>query len=291
MFLVIGITGNTGAAAARTLLDAGERVRALVRSPAKAAHWAARGVELVSGDVAWTSDLVRAMQGTKGAYALVPPDYGATDFVGRAVATARAIREAAEAAALPRLVFLSSEGAHLPTGTGVIESLHAAEQALAGIGVPLTILRATYFLENFAPVFGVAAAEGVLPTMLTDLDRPQRIVAAADIGRVAAELLTAERAPALVELAGPRDETPRAVAATVAEIVGRPVQPVVPPREAWEGILREAGLGADGARLLAAMYDGINAEHVRFSGDVPLTRGRIGIAETARGWRGAAAAA
>ncbi|WP_349369406.1 NAD(P)H-binding protein [Salinarimonas sp.] len=284
MFLVTGITGNTGAAAARALLASGRRVRALVRSPEKARAWAAQGVEIVTGDVASADDLARAMAGVEGAYLLAPPDYSASGFVARAAAIAGAARAAAEAAGLPRLVFLSSEGAHLPDGTGVIESLHAAEQALAGLRTPHTVLRATYFQENWASVFGLAAAQGVLPTLLTDLDRPQRMVAAADIGRIAAELLTADAPPALVELAGPEDPTPRAVAAAIARVVGRLVEPVVPPREAWEGILREAGLGEEGARLLAAMYDGINAERVRFSGDVPLTRGRIGIEETVRAW-------
>lgn len=290
MFLVTGITGQTGAAAARTLLDAGHAVRALVRSPEKARAWAARGVSLVAGDVTSADDLARAMEGVAGAYVLAPPDYAASGFVERAGRIARATRAAAEATGLPRLVFLSSEGAHLPEGTGVIASLHAAEQALSGVRTRLTLLRATYFQENFAPVLGLAAAQGVLPTMLADLDRPQRMVATADIGRVAAELLTVEDAPALVELAGPEDPTPRAVAAAFASALGREVVPVVPPREAWEGILREAGLGEEGARLLAAMYDGINAGRVRVSGDVPLARGRIGIGETVRGWRVPAAA-
>ncbi|MGJ3265054.1 MAG: NmrA family NAD(P)-binding protein [Salinarimonas sp.] len=290
MFLVTGLTGNTGAAVARTLLEAGHGVRALVRAPEKARAWEARGVALVAGDVASADDLARAMEGVAGAYLLAPPDYAATGFVARAARIAAAIREAAESAGLPRLVFLSSEGAHLPTGTGVIESLHAAEQALAGVRTRLTLLRATYFQENFTPVLGLAAAQGVLPTMLSDLDRPQRMVATADIGRVAAELLTAADVPPLVELAGPEDPTPRAVAAAVAAALGREVVPVVPPREAWEGILREAGLGEEGARLLAAMYDGINAGRVRFSGDVPLTRGRIGIETTMRAFAPAAAA-
>lgn len=283
MFLVTGSTGQTGAAVVRTLLAAGVPVRALVRDAARARSLADRGVALVEGDVASAADLARAMDGATGAYVLAPPNYQSSGLFARAEAIARAARTAAEETGLARLVFLSSEGAHLPEGTGVIASLHGAERALAGVRTRLTILRATYFQENWAAVAAVAAAQGILPGMLTDLDRPQRMVATADIGRVAAELLLADEAPALVELAGPEDYTPRAVAAAFAAALGRPVEPVVPPREAWEGILREAGLGEEAARLLAAMYDGINAGRVRFSGDVPLTRGRVGIAETVRG--------
>jgi uncharacterized protein YbjT (DUF2867 family) len=50
MFLVTGITGKVGGAAARHLLEKGKQVRALVRSEAKAAAWSAKGVELVKGE-------------------------------------------------------------------------------------------------------------------------------------------------------------------------------------------------------------------------------------------------
>jgi len=52
MFLITGITGKVGGAAARHLLNRGKQVRALVRDPAKAAAWRSKGVELVKGD--WT---------------------------------------------------------------------------------------------------------------------------------------------------------------------------------------------------------------------------------------------
>ena len=50
MFAVLGITGNVGAAAARTLLAQGHKVRGIVRNLAKAQSWADQGVELVTAD-------------------------------------------------------------------------------------------------------------------------------------------------------------------------------------------------------------------------------------------------
>lgn len=282
MFLVTGITGNTGAAAADALLASGRRVRALVRSPEKARAWAARGVELVEGDVASADDLARAMAGVDGAYVLVPPDYAADDFIARAAAIAGGVRAAVERSRPERLVFLSSEGAQAPEGTGIIRTLHAAEEILAGAPTRLTFLRAAYFQENWLAVLPLAAAQGVLPSML-DLDRPQRMVATADIGRVAAEALRAETAPALIELAGPEDYSPRDVAAAASRVLGRSVEPVVPPRAAWEGIFQEAGLRAGAAELMAEMYDGIGSGAVTMSGVVPLLRGRVSIEEMLAG--------
>uniref|UniRef100_UPI001F19403C NmrA family protein n=1 Tax=Falsiroseomonas oryziterrae TaxID=2911368 RepID=UPI001F19403C len=197
---------------------------------------------------------------------------------------ATAAREAARAAGLGRLVLLSSEGAHLAAGTGPILGLHRAEAVLADAAPHVTRLRPSYFQENWRSVFGIAAAQGILPTMLAALDARRPMVATADIGRVAAELLADPSAPALVELAGPAEYSARDAAAAMAKALGRDVVPVQPPRAAWEGILREAGLGDAYARLIAEMYDGINSGHIRFSGAGEQRRGRVTLEETVAAW-------
>lgn len=290
MFVVAGITGQTGAAAAAALLEGGRRVRAVVRQPAKAAAWAARGVEIVEGDVADAESLARAFAGAEGAYVLAPPVPHHPDPVAAYAGVAEATREAARRTGLSRLVFLSSEGAHLPAGTGPIQGLHRAEDILAGAVPHLTFLRATYFQENWQAVFGLAAAQGVMPTMLTSIDRKRAMVATADIGATAAALLTEAAPPRIVELSGPEDYSAVDAAAAMSAVLGRPVNPVQPPREAWTGILTGAGLGQAYAELLAEMYDGINSGHVRFSGEGDARRGRQTLARTMEGWARAQAA-
>ena len=46
MYAITGITGKVGGAMAEALLDAGLRVRAILRDPAKAAEWKARGCDI-----------------------------------------------------------------------------------------------------------------------------------------------------------------------------------------------------------------------------------------------------
>jgi uncharacterized protein YbjT (DUF2867 family) len=70
MFLVTGITGHVGGAAARKLLEAGKQVRALVRDTEKASAWAGRGVELVKGEWNDSSSVAAALKGVEG----VPDD-------------------------------------------------------------------------------------------------------------------------------------------------------------------------------------------------------------------------
>ncbi len=287
MFVVVGGTGNTGSAAAAALLAAGKKVRALVRDPARAEHLARQGVELVIGDTEDAASLARAFADAEGAYALVPPNMMHPDPIALAESVARATREAARAAGLPRLVFLSSEAAHLPSGTGPIRGTHLAEGILAGAAPKLTFLRASFFQENWRPVFGLAAEQGIMPSMLADLAAKRPMVAAADIGRMAATLLMDASPPALVELGGPELYAANDAAAAMAAALGRPVRPVQPPRDSWVAMLTGAGLGQAYADLIVEMYDGINTGHVRFSGLGEQRRGRTGLAETIAGWRAA----
>jgi len=288
MLALIGITGQTGSAAAAALLRQGHALSALVRDPARAADWARQGVRLVPGDATDAEALRRAFDGAEAAYVMFPPSPQHPDLVGLYAEVATAAREAARATGLARLVLLSPEGAHLASGTGPIVGLHRAEAILADAAPRVTRLRPSYFQENWREMLGVAAAQGILPTMLADLDARRPMVAAADIGREAAALLADPDAPGLVELAGPEEYSARDAAAAMSAALGRDVQLVQPPRGAWEGILREAGLGEGYAKLIAEMYDGINSRHIGFSGAVALRRGPTALAANVAGWARAA---
>lgn len=76
LFLVTGVTGQQGAAVARSLLKKGMGVRGLSRDihSEKAQMLAALGAELVNGDLCDKSSLVQAMNGIDGVFAM-------TDFL------------------------------------------------------------------------------------------------------------------------------------------------------------------------------------------------------------------
>ena len=97
MITVMGATGNTGRKITELLLEAGEEVRALGRSPEKLAELEALGAETVAGDVRDADYLARAFAGADAVYTLTAfdptlPDYHA-DQDRRGEAIAAAIRE------------------------------------------------------------------------------------------------------------------------------------------------------------------------------------------------------
>ncbi len=282
MFAIMGATGNTGGAVLRALQRRGAQVRAISRNPDGARTRLAAEVEVVAVDPADAASLAAAFAGVEGAYVLNVPGPETPDVMAAAEAVSRNVAEALAAARVPHAVALSSEGAHQRDGTGIIRTLHGFEQALLVTGVPLTRVRATFFIENWASAIGPASAEGVLPSLLQPTDRAVRIVAVADIGEaVAARLIAGADADApVVNLVGPRDYAPDEVAEALAAILGRPVSAIAPPRESWMAALTGAGLGASYAGELAAMYDAINAGRIGFEPGVGRTeRGTTELAD------------
>lgn len=276
MYVVAGVSGNTGAATARTLIEAGERVRVLVRDAAKAESWARQGAEVAVADLADAAALTAALSGARGAYLLNPPGTTAEDPFADAEAVAEAIARAATAARLPKLVVLSSVAADRPSGTGMIATNRTLEQRLAGIGLPVTFIRAAYFMENWAEVAG-AAAEGVLPSFLASLDRAIPMVATADIGRAAAEALREDwDGHRTIAVQGPAAWSPNDVAAAFARVLGKPVQAVAVPEAGWAEALSHAGLSARTVAGFIEMIRGINSGHIDFDSDpaVEPRRGR-----------------
>ena len=280
MFIIAGITGNTGAAAARALLAEGQPVRTLLRDPARLPGWAA-GAEAFAAELTDAAALTRAFAGATAAYILVPTNPQVADPMRPYVDVALAVREAARAAGLPRLVFLSSEGAQHATGNGPIRGLHVAEAILADAAPEVVFLRPSFFQENWQAVWPVAAAHGVLPIFLADAAARRPMIATADIGAEAARLLREAAPPRVVELAGAATSAAD-VAAAMAARLGKPVQVVQPPREAWEGALQQAGLAAPYAAKVAEMYEGINSGPVGFSGQP--RQALTAFAETLAAW-------
>ncbi|WP_431857522.1 NmrA family NAD(P)-binding protein [Azospirillum sp.] len=267
MYVVTGVTGNTGAVVAETLLARGEAVRVLVRDAGKAAKWAARGVEVVEGNVKDAAAVARALAGAKGAYLLDPPDYGSRDPMADADAVGAAYAEAIRKTALPHAVVLSSIAAHHPDGTGIIGTLHRMETILRGAGAPVTFLRAAYFMENWGNVLEPALGQGVLPSFIHPLDKALPMVSVADIGRTAADLLLeGARGVRVVELSGPAEASPADAAAAIGAAAGRAVQAVAVPRGEWAPTLAGVGFPPDVVALFVGMYDGINNGRVAWEG-------------------------
>src|SRR6185503_17414307 len=187
MFVIAGVTGHTGRAAAETLLGHGQKLRVIVREAKQGEPWKARGAEVAVASLTDAAALTQALSGAQGAYLLLPPNYQTDDLLSAQRAITEAISQAVRKSGLPHLVFLSSVGAELADGTGPVRGLHHAEVTLAKAAKNATFLRPGYFFENFGMVLP-ATQGGVLPTFMTP-GKAIPMAATADVGRIAAECL------------------------------------------------------------------------------------------------------
>ena len=273
MFAVTGITGNVGGEVARNLLAAGQPVRAVVREIGKGETWTKLGCDLVEADINDASALTTAFRGVDGVFVLVPPNFDPSPDFREARAIAATLRSAIEAARPGRVVYLSTIGAQA-TQSNLLTQHSIIEQALGESSIPISFLRPGWFMEN--SIWDVAPARnGMISSFLQPLNKPVPMVATADIGRVAAQLIqTTWNGRSVVELEGPHRVTPKEIAATFADLLGRPVKTEAVPRETWESLFKSQGMKNPLPRI--QMLDGFNEGWIEFqSGESGSRKGKI----------------
>ena len=129
-------------------------------------------------------------------------------------------------------------------------------------------------MENSA--WDVAPAKtGVIPSFLQPLDKPVPMVATANIGRSAAELLQETwSGHRVVELEGPQRVTPNEIASTFAHLLDCPVRVEVVAREKWESLFKSQGMRNPTPRI--QMLDGFNEGWIEFEvGEVGSQKGNV----------------
>ena len=272
MYVIVGITGQIGGVVGRALLGARQPVRAVVRDAGKGREWAGHGCEVALANIEDAASLTAAFRGAEAAFVMVPSNFDPLPGFPEAQAIGMALKSALEAALPGRVVYLSTIGArasqsNLLTQHGIIE------KAISTVGVPLTVLRPAWFMENCS--WDVAPARDVIPSFLQPLDKPIPMVATADIGRVAAEILQEQwSGHRVVELEGPKRVTPNEVSSTFAELLGSPVRMEVVPRESWEPLFKSQGMKNPMPRI--RMLDGFNEGWIEFErGEAGSRKGSV----------------
>jgi uncharacterized protein YbjT (DUF2867 family) len=177
-------------------------------------------------------------------------------------AMVKAIRESG----VGRVVFLSSVGAELPSGTGPIAGLHAQEKRLEKLqGVSVLILRPGYFFENFEESLGLIKHQGIHGGALApDVSMP--MVATRDIADAAANALRERRFQGIQvrELLGPRDLTQAEATRILGARIGKPDLPYVQfPYADFVKALVQVGLSENVANLYSEMSRALNEGKVK----------------------------
>lgn len=236
--LVLGGTGKTGRRVVERLKSRNIKVRIGSRASEHPFDW--------NQPATWEP----VLQGIQSVYITYQPDLavpGASEAI-------EAFTRQAVASKVRRLVLLSGRGE---------EEAQRCEQIIQQSGSNWTILRASWFAQNFSESFllgPVLSGEVVLPSG----DVPEPFIDAEDIADVATEALTdSKHAGQLYELTGPRLMTFTQAVAEIGNAVGREIHLVPVSPEQYATTLKNAGVPEEYIwltnYLFTTLLDGRNA--------------------------------
>jgi uncharacterized protein YbjT (DUF2867 family) len=192
-----------------------------------------------------------ALDGVRAAYLCYSPDLA---FPGVAQLISDFSREAAEAG-VHRLVLLSGRGE---------DGARAAEDAVRASGLEWTVLRCSWFAQNFSENFLLGPVRRGRLMLPADGGTAEPFLDMDDFAEVAADSLTGDRhIGKVLELTGPQLLTLREIAGELSAAAGRPVEFVPCTAQEFAADLVPDGIPIEEAMPLAELFaeilDGRNA--------------------------------
>ncbi|MDX1991241.1 MAG: NAD(P)H-binding protein [bacterium] len=248
--LVLGATGKTG----RRVVERLQARQLPVRLGSRSAH----------PPFDWTrpDSWAAALAGVQAVYITFQPDLA----IPGADETIRAFTEQAVASGVRRLVLLSGRGE---------DQAQDCEQIIQNAGVEWTVVRASWFNQNFNEGFmldAILSGDVVLP--VRDVAEP--FIDVEDIADIVAEALTDDRHIGQVyEVTGPRLLTfPQAIT-EIAAAAGRDLNFVSVPMEAYAAGMKEAGVPEEEAWLVNYLFTTVlDGRNSHLTDDVERALGR-----------------
>ena len=236
MIAITGATGALGRLVVDQLLERGTpaaEIVAVARHPQKAADLAARGVQVREGDYDRPETLAVAFAGVDRLLLI------SGNEMGQRVRQHTAAIEAAAAAGVGSIAYTSILKADTSSITLAPEHL-ATEQALAGSGVPHTLLRNGWYHENYTGTLATALEHGAL--LGATAGAVLNPAARADFAAAAATVLTTDGHDGRTYELGGLGLTLDDIASAYTSATGTTVVHQDVPAEAYAEVLTGAGL-------------------------------------------------
>ena len=234
--LVTGSTGTVSTALIGALGGTPDlRIRALVRDPAKADGLRAKGAEAVVGDLEEPDTLGDAFDGVDILWLLTPASALEPSMGANAV-------QAAKRAKVKHIVRNSAikAGHDAPNRNGRLHAL--VEEAVKASGIPWTILRPHYYMQNLLSSAGSVSSDGMLYMNMGE--GSVGMIDGRDVGVFAAKVIAHpdRHAGKVYTPTGPTTSTMAGAADTLGQVLGKPVTYVALPQDAAQQAMLGFGL-------------------------------------------------
>lgn len=223
MIVVTTPTGTIGQQVVTELLESGERVRVIVRDPARLPAHVRERVEVVAGSHGDPDVVDEAFTGADAAFWLAPPDPHAESLEAVYLDFTRPACEAFKR--VERVVGVSALGRGVAANAGHITASLAMDDLIAATGVAYRALALPSFMDNVLMQLDAIRDRGVFSSVISG-DRKLPTCATRDIAAVAARWLrdSSWRGAGSVPVLGPEDLSHEDMARTMSEVLGRSVR-------------------------------------------------------------------
>jgi uncharacterized protein YbjT (DUF2867 family) len=220
--IITGSLGNISKPLSQTLIAQGHDVTIISSKANKQQEIEALGAKAAIGSVEDAAFLKTTFAGADAVYGMTPPKLTATDMIGFYRSVANAYAEAVKSARVKHIVYLSSYGADLEKGSGIIMGSHNAEGILNQLdGVAVTLLRPGYFYYNLYNFLGMIKARGIMGSNFGGDDKLV-MVSPQDIAAAAAEELSDANPQNKIRYIASEERTCSEVATLIGEAIGKP---------------------------------------------------------------------
>jgi uncharacterized protein YbjT (DUF2867 family) len=265
MILLTGATGTIGRATMTALRAANAAFKVAARNPADL-H--ALGVPSVSFDLDQLGTYLPAMQGVDRLFLLTPNSERQVGYILQAVS-------AAKRAGVRHIVRVSVMGADAEPGIILGRQHAAAEREIRASGIGWTMLRPTFFMDNFIRYYGVDPHKDS-QVYLPNGDGKAAWVDPADVGEVAARVLcTDSHVGSVIDLTGPELLSTAEALSVLGSVLGHRYAYVDVPEQAAREAMEKSGVPAWLVDAFLELNALVRAGHApTLTGDVQQVLGR-----------------
>ena len=254
--IVTGSLGHISKPLTKDLVRKGHTVIVISSSAEKQKDIEALGASAAIGSLEDVDFLTATIKGADAAYCMIPPanyfdhNLDLTAYVQRLASN---YSQAIQQSGLKRVVFLSSIGAHLDKGNGIIQVYHEVEAVLNNLSdVAITYMRPTSFYYNLFGYTGMMKQDFIAANYGED-----KIiwVSPTDIAAAIADEIVTPLEGRKVRYVASDERTGNETAAVLGAAIGKPELKwtIVPDEQVQKG-LEAAGMHAGIASGLVEMY-------------------------------------
>ena len=254
--VVLGATGKVGGKISEILLKEGHNVRVIARTSNELTRFSDMGAEIIATDITDANIVTKAFEKADSAFVLLPPNFTAVSYRAYQRKVGDATIEAIKRSGIKYVVNLSSCGAHMHEGNGIIAGLAEQEVKLNQLqGVNVLHLRSAYFMDNSLLNAKMIKQMGINGGT-ADAEHKIPMVATKDVARIAATHLVEQDFEGKKEQAvlGDRNYSFNEITRIIGNSIGKPgLQYIQFPVDQAIQAMIGLGLSADVANDIIGM--------------------------------------